>query len=123
MRVSPTEGGCPPRIFAKHLSIIISEAAQIPKPIFRRRGCHCPLATFRQVRGKSVLMARHVDIKHAIEVWRYMAGWPTKLEGRTLPLSGTLVPGQQYAAFSTREPVGVGGAIAGNFPLLMVTWK
>ncbi len=37
--------------------------------------------------GKSVVMARHVDIKHALEVWRYMAGWPTKLEGKTLPLS------------------------------------
>jgi phenylacetaldehyde dehydrogenase len=74
--------------------------------------------------GKSVIMARHVDIKHAIEVWRYMAGWPTKLEGKTLPLSGTLVPGQQYAAFSTREPIGVVGAIiAWNFPFLLATWK
>jgi phenylacetaldehyde dehydrogenase len=74
--------------------------------------------------GKSVVMARHVDVKHALEVWRYMAGWPTKLEGKTLPLSGTLVPGQQYAAFSTREPVGVVGAIiAWNFPLLLATWK
>src|ERR1019366_4747414 len=43
--------------------------------------------------GKSVLMARHVDIKHALEVWRYMAGWPTKIEGKTLPLSGTLAAG------------------------------
>jgi phenylacetaldehyde dehydrogenase len=74
--------------------------------------------------GKSVVMARHVDIKHALEVWRYMAGWPTKLEGKTLPLSGTLVPGQQYAAFSTREPIGVVGAIiAWNFPFLLATWK
>ncbi len=74
--------------------------------------------------GKSVVMARHVDIKHAIEVWRYMAGWPTKLEGKTLPLSGTLVPGQQYAAFSAREPLGVVGAvIAWNFPFLLATWK
>ena len=74
--------------------------------------------------GKSVLMARHVDIKHALEVWRYMAGWPTKIEGKTLPLSGTLVPGQQYAAFSTREPLGVVGAvIAWNFPFLLATWK
>jgi len=74
--------------------------------------------------GKSVLMARHVDIKHAIEVWRYMAGWPTKLEGQTLPVSGTLIPGQEYAAFSQREPVGVVGAIiAWNFPLLLATWK
>jgi phenylacetaldehyde dehydrogenase len=74
--------------------------------------------------GKSVAMARHVDIKHALEVWRYMAGWPTKLEGSTLPVSGTLVPGQQYAAFSAREPVGVVGAIiAWNFPFLLATWK
>src|SRR5215468_5754886 len=74
--------------------------------------------------GKSVVMARHVDIKHAIEVWRYMAGWPTKLEGQTLPISGTLVPGHEYAAFSQREPVGVVGAIiAWNFPLLLATWK
>ncbi len=74
--------------------------------------------------GKSVLMARHVDIKHALEVWRYMAGWPTKLEGKTLPVSGTLIPGQQYAAFSMREPVGVVGAIiAWNFPFLLATWK
>ncbi|MBS0380384.1 MAG: aldehyde dehydrogenase family protein [Proteobacteria bacterium] len=74
--------------------------------------------------GKSVLMARHVDIKHALEVWRYMAGWPTKLEGQTLPISGTLVPGQQYVAFSQREAVGVVGAIiAWNFPLLLATWK
>jgi len=74
--------------------------------------------------GKSVVMARHVDVKHAIEVWRYMAGWPTKLEGQTLPVSGTLVPGQEYAAFSQREPIGVVGAIiAWNFPLLLATWK
>lgn len=74
--------------------------------------------------GKSVVMARDVDIKHAIEVWRYMAGWPTKLEGQTLPVSGTLVPGQQYFAVSQREPIGVVGAIiAWNFPFLLATWK
>ncbi len=74
--------------------------------------------------GKSVVIARHVDIKHALEVWRYMAGWPTKLEGKTLPISGSLVPGQEYAAFSTREPIGVVGAvIAWNFPFLLATWK
>jgi phenylacetaldehyde dehydrogenase len=74
--------------------------------------------------GKSVLMARHVDVKHAIEVRRYMAGWPTKLEGQTLPISGTLIPGHEYVAFSQREPIGVVGAIiAWNFPLLPATWK
>ena len=74
--------------------------------------------------GKSVVMARHVDVKHAIEVWRYMAGWPTKLEGQTLPMSGTLVPGHEYVGFSQREAVGVVGAIiAWNVPFLLATWK
>ncbi|MDB6092188.1 MAG: dhaS [Gammaproteobacteria bacterium] len=74
--------------------------------------------------GKSVIIARHVDVKHAVEVWRYMAGWPTKLEGQTLPLSGSLVPGQEYVGLSQREPIGVVGAIiAWNFPLLLATWK
>jgi phenylacetaldehyde dehydrogenase len=74
--------------------------------------------------GKSVVMARHVDLKHSLEVWRYMAGWPTKIEGKTLPVSGTLIPGQQYAAFSSREPLGVVGAIiAWNFPFVLATWK
>jgi phenylacetaldehyde dehydrogenase len=74
--------------------------------------------------GKSLAAARQGDVKHVIEVWRYMAGWPTKLEGQTLPISGTLTPGHQYAAFSQREPIGVVGAIvAWNFPLLLATWK
>jgi len=74
--------------------------------------------------GKSVVMARHVDVKHSIEVWRYMAGWPSKIEGKTLPVSGALMPDQQYAAFSLREPIGVVGAIvAWNFPLVLASWK
>jgi phenylacetaldehyde dehydrogenase len=73
--------------------------------------------------GKSAIIARHVDVKHAIEVWRYMAGWPTKIHGKTLPISGSLVPGE-YTALSMREPVGVVAAvIAWNFPLLLATWK
>jgi phenylacetaldehyde dehydrogenase len=105
------------------------------KPVARERSLHRladlieahadELAELEAIdNGKSVVMARHVDIKHAIEVWRYMAGWPTKLEGQTLPISGTLVPGHEYAAFSQREPVGVVGAIiAWNFPFLLATWK
>lgn len=74
--------------------------------------------------GKSVVIARHVDIKHAIEVYRYMAGWPSKLEGQTLPLSGSLLPDQTFVGYSLREPVGVVGAIiAWNFPFLLAAWK
>jgi len=74
--------------------------------------------------GKSIIMARHVDVKHAIETWRYMAGWPTKIEGKVLPVSGALLPDQQFTAFSMLEPIGVVGAIvAWNFPLVLATWK
>ncbi len=74
--------------------------------------------------GKSIVVARHVDVAHAIEVFRYMAGWPTKLEGQAIPMSGALMPDQQFVGYSLREPVGVVGAIvAWNFPLLLATWK
>ena len=74
--------------------------------------------------GKSVVIARHVDVKHAIEVYRYMAGWPSKIEGQTLPLSGSLLPDQSFVGYSLREPVGVVGAIiAWNFPFLLASWK
>ena len=74
--------------------------------------------------GKSVVIARHVDVKLAIEVYRYMAGWPTKIEGQTLPMSGALLPDQSFVGYSLREPVGVVGAIiAWNFPFLLASWK
>ena len=74
--------------------------------------------------GKSAVIARHVDIKLAIEVYRYMAGWPTKLEGQTLPMSGALLPDQTFVGYSLREPIGVVGAIvAWNFPFLLAAWK
>jgi len=74
--------------------------------------------------GKSVVIARHVDVKHAVEVYRYMAGWPSKIEGQTLPLSGSLLPDQTFVGYSLREPVGVVGAIiAWNFPFLLASWK
>jgi phenylacetaldehyde dehydrogenase len=48
-----------------------------------------------------------------------MAGWATKIEGNTIPLS---VPGT--FAYTVLEPVGVvGQIIPWNFPLLMAAWK
>ncbi|MGD8384438.1 MAG: aldehyde dehydrogenase family protein, partial [Lysobacterales bacterium] len=52
--------------------------------------------------GKSVVIARHVDIKLAVEVYRYMAGWPSKLEGQTLPMSGSLLPDHTFVGYSLR---------------------
>ncbi len=71
--------------------------------------------------GKPVAVARVADVPLAIDLLRYMAGWATKIEGNTIPLS---VPGGGYLAYTLREPVGVAGQIIPwNFPLLMAAWK
>jgi phenylacetaldehyde dehydrogenase len=70
--------------------------------------------------GKPVSVARAADIPLAIDMFRYMAGWATKLTGSTIPLS---MPGE-YLSYTLREPVGVvGQIIPWNFPLLMASWK
>jgi phenylacetaldehyde dehydrogenase len=59
-----------------------------------------------------------------VELFRYMGGWTTKLEGHTIPLSVPYTPGAQYLAYTQREPVGVvAQIIPWNFPLLMAAWK
>ncbi|HUK22986.1 MAG TPA: aldehyde dehydrogenase family protein [Terriglobales bacterium] len=71
--------------------------------------------------GKPVLFSRLVDVPTAVEVFRYFAGWATKLEGSTIPLSAH---GGKYLAYTLREPVGVvGQIIPWNFPLIMAAWK
>jgi len=53
---------------------------------------------------------------------RYMAGWPSKIEGRTIPVSYPF--GGEHFAFTTREPIGVVGAIIPwNVPFMIAIWK
>ena len=74
--------------------------------------------------GKPIAVARVADVPLAADLFRYMAGWATKLEGRTIPISVPYAPGTQYHAYSRREPIGVvGQIIPWNFPLLMAAWK
>jgi phenylacetaldehyde dehydrogenase len=74
--------------------------------------------------GKPLAVARAADVPLAIENFRYMAGWATKIEGNTIPLSVPYTPGAKYLAYTLREPVGVvGQIIPWNFPLLMAAWK
>jgi phenylacetaldehyde dehydrogenase len=74
--------------------------------------------------GKPLAIARAADIPLAAELFRYMAGWATKLEGTTIPLSVPYTPKARYHAYTLREPVGVvGQIIPWNFPLLMAAWK
>ena len=69
--------------------------------------------------GKPLNVAKAADVPLAVDLFRYMAGWATKIEGNTIPIS---VPG--FLAYTLREPVGVvGQIIPWNFPLLMAAWK
>jgi phenylacetaldehyde dehydrogenase len=74
--------------------------------------------------GKPLKVARAADVPLAADLFRYMAGWATKIEGNTIPISVPYTPGAKYLAYTLREPVGVvGQIIPWNFPLLMAAWK
>jgi acyl-CoA reductase-like NAD-dependent aldehyde dehydrogenase len=68
--------------------------------------------------GKPLAMAKG-DVAATVAHLRYYAGWPTKIEGETIPVSA-----RDVLCYTLREPVGVcGQIIPWNFPLLMAAWK
>ena len=74
--------------------------------------------------GKPMTVARAADVPLAADIFQYMAGWCTKIEGKTIPLSVLYTPGVQYHSYTRPEPIGVvGQIIPWNFPLLMAAWK
>jgi acyl-CoA reductase-like NAD-dependent aldehyde dehydrogenase len=69
--------------------------------------------------GKPVTYARQIDVPLTAAHFRYFAGWPTKIEGATIPVSAP-----NMLCYTRREPVGVcGQIIPWNFPLMMASWK
>jgi phenylacetaldehyde dehydrogenase len=73
--------------------------------------------------GKPLSVARVADVPLAADLFHYMAGWATKIEGNTIPISAGSKH-VKYLAYTRREPVGVvGQIIPWNFPLLMAAWK
>jgi phenylacetaldehyde dehydrogenase len=72
--------------------------------------------------GKLLQAARHGDVVIAAESFRYHAGWCTKLEGATP--SPTLSAADEYACYTTHQPLGVAVLIVPwNGPLAMTCWK
>ena len=72
--------------------------------------------------GKPLFLARVVDIPTSIDQLRYYAGWATKIEGNTIPLS--MQGAGKFLAYTLREPIGiVGQIIPWNFPMIMATLK
>jgi len=70
--------------------------------------------------GKAIEGCKAVDIAGSIDLLRYMAGWATKIDGATRPVS---VEGEHFA-YTLKEPVGVVAAIVPwNWPFNMAIWK
>ncbi len=68
--------------------------------------------------GKTLFDAGKVELPFAAEVFRYYAGWATKVHGETLALR------EGAFTFTLRQPVGVVAAIVPwNFPFLLASWK
>jgi acyl-CoA reductase-like NAD-dependent aldehyde dehydrogenase len=68
--------------------------------------------------GKPIFESRYVDMPMVMDVFRYYAGWATKIHGETVNTFDNAF------TYTLREPVGVVGAIvAWNFPLLLASWK
>src|SRR5437899_5505678 len=68
--------------------------------------------------GKPIFESRYVDMPMVADVFRYFAGWATKIHGETVNSFSNAF------TYTLREPVGVVGAIvAWNFPLLLASWK
>ncbi len=68
--------------------------------------------------GKTAFDSGRIEVPLVAEIFRYYAGWVTKLEGSVLPLPGDSL------GLSLREPVGVCGMITPwNFPMLLAAWK
>lgn len=69
--------------------------------------------------GKPVTYVRAVDLGLAVEQFRYYAGWPSKIQGATLPVESPAAH-----AYTRRVPYGVVAAITPwNFPLCQAAIK
>lgn len=70
--------------------------------------------------GKPLSELRVLDIPLTAQLFKYYAGWVTKIEGEQMQPAG----GAPFHVYTRREPVGVVGAIIPwNFPLLMCGYK
>ena len=58
------------------------------------------LAEFAEIEsldnGKPRAVAAAADIPLAVDLFRYMAGWTTKIEGNTIPISVPYMPGAEF---------------------------
>ena len=69
--------------------------------------------------GKPIRYSKASDVPLTADHFRYFAGWASKIEGETIPVS---IP--NMFTYTLREPLGVvGQIIPWNFPMQMASWK
>ena len=108
------------RSVGTHVAVGTQQAASIAWAThWKRTPRNSPLSRRSTTASRSATRARSM-FPARIEMFRYMAGWATRLNGETIPVSA---PGNWHA-YTLREPVGVvGQIIPWNFPLMMAAWK
>lgn len=56
--------------------------------------------------GKSINLSRGLEMAQSVVFLRYFAGWASKINGQTMSPSIPSMGGEQYMAYTLREPVG-----------------
>lgn len=72
--------------------------------------------------GKPLVSGARGEVTTTANIIRYFAGWPSKIEGSTIPVSPR--DGAATLNYTLKEPVGVCALVVPwNFPLSMCAWK
>ncbi len=74
--------------------------------------------------GKTITLARMLELDQSVAFLRYFAGWAGKVTGETLNVSLPSMAGEKYTAFTRRQPLGVVvGIVPWNFSIMIAVWK
>jgi len=74
--------------------------------------------------GRTLMNTRLFDVDLSVDYLRYMAGWATKIHGKTVDLTVPYAPDMDFFAYTRREPIGVvAGITPWNVPLGQAIWK
>ena len=74
--------------------------------------------------GKTITLARMLELDQSVAFLRYFAGWAGKVTGETLDVSLPSMAGEKYTAFTRRQPLGVVvGIVPWNFSTMIAIWK
>lgn len=74
--------------------------------------------------GKPIGLTRAADVPLSVDLFRYMAGWATKIEGSTIDHGVPYAPDARFFTYTKKVPVGVVAQIVPwNYPLMMAAYK